>query len=128
VTDGVFLLIVTLALTGVASWTVRVQCRHDSVAVLASAVALLLSTLPLVPFAAHLIAKTSLLDQFPSVSHLTVAIAAIVSSIAGPILIAVALWTRRTESLPPSTWILQACHVLLWALLTFFGLGMTVDV
>lgn len=127
-TDWVFLLILTLVLIGVAGWTVRVQREHDSLAVLGSAVALLLSTLALAPFAAHLIAKTWQRDWFPSLSHFTVAIPAIVSSLAGPVLIAVALWTRRDESLPFSTWILQACHVLLWALLTLLGLGMTLDV
>jgi len=128
VTDWLFLFTVALVLAGVATWTVRVQRQHDSLAVLASAFAMLLSTLPLAPFAAHLIARTWQRDSFPSLSHFTVAIAAVVSSIAGPVLIAVALWTRKDEALPFSTWILQTCHVLLWALLTFFGLGMTIHV
>ena len=127
-TDRIFVVGLVLVLTPVIVWTTRVQKRHDSLAVILSAVALFISAVPQAVFAITVVGRVAGAPGGVPVPPFLLAGASACSLFLGPVLITLAFWSRRGEYLPRSTLLLQVVHSGLWAILTFFDVGMTLDV
>lgn len=125
--EWVSLPVVWIVMVGVAVWTGRAQRRHDSVSILMSAAPVVPVVVPLAAFTFHAITEA---DVYAGVvfPQLVAFIVAFCSVFIGPRFFVTACWERSAESLPVSVSVLQACHLALWALLTFLGFALAFNV
>jgi hypothetical protein len=120
--------VLVLVLTPLTVWTLRVQRRLDSLAVALSGLALLISVLPIAALVTAALARLVAPGRGIQAPLIVLAAFSACSAILGPVMLLYGFSLRRREALPRSTLLLQLVHSSIWAILTFFDLGMTLDV